>query len=204
MGFSASLAAGLGIILSAQTLILLGNGVGQAGIWFLIFLIAGAALHLLGAFTIFADISSPRGETRFLQKNLGKWAALLLPLSSRLSLTLVATTGLVVTAGFVFNEVFVYWFPNFLFAYLLLGLILIVNLLGRVAWGRFQIFVILVTLLGLIALIIAGLFLSPLRWTPRTNLSLPPHCSRLHWWPCSFRSGMILPYLQTVRIRGDG
>ncbi|PKN23745.1 MAG: hypothetical protein CVU64_23785 [Deltaproteobacteria bacterium HGW-Deltaproteobacteria-21] len=68
MGFSTSLAAGLGIVLSAETLILLGNGVGQAGIWFLIFLIAGAALHLLGAFTIFADISGSRGETRFLQK----------------------------------------------------------------------------------------------------------------------------------------
>lgn len=92
----------------------------------------------LGCIYLIGWYFRPPGRDRFMQKNLGNWAALLLPLSSRLSLTLVAATGLVATAGFVFNEVFVYWFPNFLFAYLLLGLILIVNLLGRVVWGRFQ------------------------------------------------------------------
>ncbi|MDY0041772.1 MAG: amino acid permease [Desulforhabdus sp.] len=160
MGFVVSLAAGLGVIFSAETLILLGNGVGQGGIWFLAFLVAGAVLHLFGAFTLFANFPDPKGETRLLQEGLGNRAALILPFSSRLSFAVIMATGSVVTAGFVFNEVFAYWFPNFLFAYLLLGLILAVNLLGRAVWGKFQVLVMLTALLGLIVLIVPGFALT--------------------------------------------
>jgi amino acid transporter len=41
------------------------------------------------------------------------------------------TVAVLATAGFVFNETFVYWFPNFLFAFLLLGGLLTINLIGR-------------------------------------------------------------------------
>jgi hypothetical protein len=39
-----------------------------------------------------------------------------------------ASAGLVVSAGFVFNKVFVYWFPNFAFAFALPGLVAVIAL----------------------------------------------------------------------------
>jgi len=55
----------------------------------------------------------------------------ILSLGSRVAFTVCAATGLLATAGFTFNEVFVYWFPNFGFAFLLLGVLLAANLIGR-------------------------------------------------------------------------
>ena len=169
MGFIVSMAAGLGVVLCAETLILLGNGVGRGGAWLLVFIVAGVGLHLLGAFTHYVDFSGPRDETRLLQRTLGGTASVVFPLAGRAAVAVVASTGLLATAGFVFNEVFVYWFPNFLFAFLLLGMILAVNLAGRRVWGGFQVLAVLAALTGLAVLIVAGL-----GWTPTPNPASAP------------------------------
>ncbi len=61
------------------------------------------------------------------------------------------------TAGFVFNEVFVDWFPNFAFAFLLLGFLLAVNLLGQEVSEKIQVVFVIVAILGLFFLSAVGL-----------------------------------------------
>ncbi len=61
------------------------------------------------------------------------------------------------TAGFVFNEAFLYWFPNFAFAYGVLGLLFAVNLAGPALARRVQLALVLVSLAGLVFLSLAGL-----------------------------------------------
>jgi len=153
-----SLAAGLGFILSAETLVLLGNGSGRGGIGFMALILAASALHLWVALTVFSRPAGPEHEVGLLKQALGGAAAVILPLASRAATAVMMATGLLATAGFVFNEVFVYWFPNFLFAFLILGLILFVNLAGKGLWRVFQLLVVLTALAGLAVLVIAGIF----------------------------------------------
>lgn len=69
---------------------------------------------------------------------------ILIPLAAAMALTgripvfLFASTAMLVSAGFAFNEIFVYWFPNFLFASLLLALICGLHLFHEkaVVWGQ--------------------------------------------------------------------
>lgn len=64
---------------------------------------------------------------------------------------------MLVTAGFVFNEVFLYWFPNFTFAYLLIAFLLGMNLLGQDFAEKVQVVSIIAVLTGLFALSLIGI-----------------------------------------------
>jgi amino acid transporter len=57
----------------------------------------------------------------------------------------------------VFNEMFLYWFPNLGFSFCLLGLLLIINLIGHKFSETAQIGFVTVALLGLLVLSIGGL-----------------------------------------------
>ncbi len=197
MGFITSPAVGLGVLFSAETLILIGNGMGL-GAWFPIYLLIGAGLHLLGAFTFFAHPSGPRNEINLLQSSLGSTAAVVFLLASRVSVALTASTGLVVTAGFIFNEVFVYWFPNFLFAFLILGLVLAVNIAGIRIWQGFQFLTALVTLAGLAVLIITGLVLSP------PEIAVRPLAIETASWTRMALSAVLVPIGYELAIFADG
>jgi hypothetical protein len=56
-----------------------------------------------------------------------------LALAAYLLTALAGSTGMLVTAGFTFNETFLYWFPNFAFAFLLLGGVVLIHL-GGAKW----------------------------------------------------------------------
>jgi hypothetical protein len=45
--------------------------------------------------------------------------------------TICAATGILATAGYVCNEMFLYWFPNLGFSFCLLGLLLVINRIGH-------------------------------------------------------------------------
>jgi hypothetical protein len=75
----------------------------------------------------------------------------------RLSLVLFLPTGMLVTAGFTFNETFVYWFPNFGFSFLLLGFILTLHLIGEKIAAAVQPLFIGTTLICLLLLSIFGI-----------------------------------------------
>jgi amino acid transporter len=77
-------------------------------------------------------------------------------LSSRVLFAVCASTGILATAGYVFNEVFVYWFPNLGFSFCLLTLLLVINLLGRKVTITAQITFVAVALVGLALLVLVG------------------------------------------------
>lgn len=154
------LTVALGLMLSPKSLALFGNGVGRIG---LLFLAAILLVVIVQRFTalryreIMERFPGPGSELQFLEKSFGSMPALLLPICSRVVFTICGSTVLVVTAGFVFNEVFVYWFPNFAFAFALLVFLFAINVFGERLAGRFQVFFVLLTFSGLIFLTIAGL-----------------------------------------------
>ena len=119
--------------LSPDVLVRLGNGAGQGRLGFLVGLVFAAVLSGMAA----AVIRNPKtadGRNHdaggLLTAGLGPLPAMTIVIASRVSLALLLPTGLLVTAGYSFNEIFVHWFPNFGFSYLLLAAILLAHLAG--------------------------------------------------------------------------
>jgi len=160
----------MALMLSPDSLTLLGNGVGIAGVSFLGVLLIAAIIHLFTTLSygeIFSVFPGSGGEARYTEAALGKVPAIFLPLCSRVVFTVCAATGMLATAGYVFNEIFVYWFPNLGFSFCLLGLLLLIGVLGkRVTFAAQGIFMAM-ALLGLSFLSVWGLIAGG-------NESLPP------------------------------
>ncbi|MDX1778736.1 MAG: amino acid permease, partial [Thermodesulfobacteriota bacterium] len=150
----------LGIMLSPETLILLGNGMGELGSLFLVCLISGIVIHLFTAL-VYGAVSShyggPAPEARFIQESLGSFPALVFPLCARITIAISLSTAILVSSGYVFNEIFVTWFPNLGFSFCLLGILLMMNLLSPKISERTQIFFVAVSFLGLAVLVVVGL-----------------------------------------------
>ena len=155
---SASLA--LSWMLSPDALIILANSFGQSGIMFFAPLAIGVLLSILAIILIHHPAIEKPNTNYFahLATETGLLPAITLTLAGRLCLVLLLPTGMLVTAGFSFNETFVYWFPNFAFSFLLLGIILALHLAGtRVALAA-QPFFLGMTVLCLVLICLAGLF----------------------------------------------
>jgi APA family basic amino acid/polyamine antiporter len=160
MGFASLIAVAMGLMLSSESLTLLGNNVGVAGIYFLAFIPAAVLLHLFTALSyreLLSSFPGPKGEAQFLKEALGSIPAIVLPIGSRVLLTICAATGILATAGYVFNEIFLYSFPNLGFSFCLLGLLVLINLLGPKFPETTQIIFVSLALLGLLVLSIGGL-----------------------------------------------
>ena len=129
------------LMFTPDALNLWGNALGRMGIFALPALAAGILLHAI-TLNSFRRLSTafgpPMGGHGALRDLWGRVPADLVLFCGKVPLAVGAATGLVVSAGFIFNEVFLYWFPNFAFAYLLLGAALLFNLLGNraVLWGQ--------------------------------------------------------------------
>lgn len=160
----------LGVLFSPESLTKLGNGVGLSG-GFSIPLLLFATLVYFFLSSRYDHLqqahSGPTVESRPLRRLLGYRVAGILPLVTRLPAFVCLGTAVLATSGFVFNEVFVYWFPNFAFAFLLLGLCLGVNLLSaRVALALQQICV-GVSMAGLFTLSLAAVIEGSLASFPK-------------------------------------
>jgi hypothetical protein len=84
-----------------------------------------------------------------LQEYFGRRSAAVIVLSAKLPFAVCASAALAVTSGFVFNEVFIYWFPNFAFAFLLLGVTAALNLISQTAARFMQVLAVAVVCIGL-------------------------------------------------------
>ncbi|OGR18954.1 MAG: hypothetical protein A2X81_17265 [Desulfobacterales bacterium GWB2_56_26] len=149
--------------LSPDVLVFLGNSFGRHGKTFGIVLLVGAALSAAAAYFIHhpASISGEDNRQDILAAEAGLLPAITLNLAGRLSPALLFSTGMLVTAGFTFNETFVYWFPNFGFSFLLLLLIVILHLCGeKVVLAAQQVFLVL-TASCMLFLAVAGLMTGP-------------------------------------------
>jgi amino acid transporter len=158
-----SLAFAIGLMLSPASLVLLGNSMGKFGLSSCIVILFAMILQLFTAESyreLLNRFPGPGGESRGLRETLGTIPATVLPLCSRVVFTICAGALLLARAGYTFNEVFVYWFPNLGFSFCLLGLILVLTLSGRRIAEPATVFFAGVTAFGLLFLSCAGL----LRW----------------------------------------
>ena len=160
--FLISISIPIGVMISPETLILLGNSAGYNGVLFYLSIAAAAAACCLCAFSIFypGKVAEGGNEVPLLTGFTGRYTGASLVLSARLAMTLLAATSVLVIAGFAFNEIFLYWFPNFGFAFLLLGLILLCNLIGSWA-ATLQLLLVACALLRFSILLFNGLLSSP-------------------------------------------
>lgn len=123
----------LGLILSPESLAKLGNGLGQGGTTFLALLALAAFLQTVNALSydrLNRFLSSGGLESYPMGALTGPWIAASLPLIARVPAFACLGTAVLATAGFVFNEVFAYWFPNFAFAFLVLVLLALTNVVS--------------------------------------------------------------------------
>jgi len=141
----------LGWILSPEALILASNYAGIGGIYAMLSLLTG--FFFLSLWVIFTTIRPEEMKyspiISFIQTSKD--------LATTSSLTIFLSTGMLVTAGFTFNETFIYWFPNFGFSSVLLAIILIIHLIGEKAVHLSQKFFISSAVLSLFIIIVAGL-----------------------------------------------
>lgn len=165
----------LGLMVSPDNIALLGRFAGHFGIYTPLLLAAGAWVYLNYA-RGYADLNAlfpgPAGETLLIRKALGAWLAYY-PLVVRVMAAVFLTTGLMVSCGYVFNEVFVYWFPNFGFAFILLGLLSALHLLKPGLRASVQTYFVGTAFLGLTLLICAGLVKGPPHTVSRISADFP-------------------------------
>ena len=154
------IAAAMGLLVSPEGLIILGNAAGRAGRGLFYVLMGAGLLHMTTATAyqrIYAQYPGPIGEIRLIGKAWSLLPALCVSAFARLIAAVFASTALLATAGYVFNEVFLYWFPNLGFSFCLLGLLLILNLSGMRGAATGQVLFIGLALGGLLFLSVAGL-----------------------------------------------
>jgi amino acid transporter len=152
-----------GIMLSSDMLVILGNFFGHTGFagFFPIGLSAVIYSILLSQYRDLLDQSPESTSDVDLLEEYAGPILTLFQMFVKLIAVLFLATGLLVSSGFVFNEIFVYWFPNFGFAFLLLFFLIILQLLPNRMVLNFQLGFIGISVLGLLVLIIAGLFTPP-------------------------------------------
>jgi hypothetical protein len=150
---------------------MLGNSFGRGGMIFVAPFAIGLLLSTLAIILIHHPAIQQTSTNPFihLATETGYIPAMTLTLASRLGLVLLLPTGMLVTAGFTFNETFVYWFPNFGFSFLLLGIILVLHLVGDRLALAVQPFFIGLTICCLLLLCLAGLFGPQQFQTPSTE-----------------------------------
>ncbi len=153
------MAAGMGLLISPDHLRLWGNLAGHIGTNFWVITFAASAIFALTVVSyrrLAFSGADANGYLKALHAQ-GGLIAVSLALASRLVLTIGISTGVLVTAGFVFNETFVYWFPNFAFAFLFLALVALVLFMGYGLAEKVLTVLLGIALLGLLVLVVSGL-----------------------------------------------
>ncbi|MDX2446411.1 MAG: hypothetical protein QNK29_04335 [Desulfobacterales bacterium] len=149
----------LGLMVSPDNLALLGRFAGHFNIYVPLLLVVGAVVYISYARSyenLYALFCLESGKALDIRKVLGVWLAYY-PLTVRVLSAIFLTTGLTVTSGFVFNEVFVYWFPNFGFAYILLAVVSGLHFFGPDTRAKAQVLFVGTALVGLALLIGIGI-----------------------------------------------
>ncbi len=154
-------ALAVGLMLSPESLVRVGNGAGNGGGVYLLAMVGSAAVHSLWFQCLRSGIDERRNfeepESMLIQA-FGPLPAVWFSLTARGILFLGLSTGILATAGFAFNEIFARWFPNFAFAFSLLAVVLGINLLGRKAVETTQILFATTAALGLVILSLWAVF----------------------------------------------
>ncbi|MCP3888548.1 MAG: APC family permease [Desulfobulbaceae bacterium] len=191
---------------SPDALVLLGNSAGKGGWSFILFLllafsVSGWAIHILQS-TYRTGVSPKNYQSISSSTGMNTVVTLSLTLAYCLTLALFIPTGTLVTAGFTFNETFVYWFPNFGFSFLLLGVILLVHLWSVRLPLMLQVIFVGITLISLLVLSTIGL-LSPqnsgsIPFSPSTDSATAMETLHIGFTLFSGSMLLLLGYDQTI------
>ena len=147
-------------LFSPEALVLIGNGGGAGAGAGIAALLIFSVVIFLGTSCLEDDEGGPGARaTRHCRKKLGLKD--FLGTAGMIGTTLFASTGMLVTAGFTFNEVFYYRFPNFAFAYLLLTFALALQFFPRAVSNAVLAAAAICSLSGLAALTVYGLISGP-------------------------------------------
>lgn len=151
-------------LFTPESLIVVSKASGLSGYGVLVQLPVVFAAILAASFVLYNPALAKMGYKdafESLSAYLGKTGAISTLILGRVPLLLFGSTGMLVSAGFAFNEIFVYWFPNFLFASLLLAVIAIIQLCGERVALFFQILFVAVAAFFLSSLLFLGLIGGP-------------------------------------------
>lgn len=142
---------------SPESYSLIGTRAGLAGFWAIIVLI----LFSLGIMLALQVVANAREHNQAVFQDAGSFPhsiwALVLGFSALIGSTLFASTGILVTAGFTFNEVFYYRFPNFAFAFLLLAAIIAIQWCSPKVYLRLHAVFVLIGAVCLLFLVVYGM-----------------------------------------------
>ncbi len=157
--FFLSLALGTGWLISPESLVIAGNAAGQMGVLTIpVLAIVAILLGISGKCIQQAKLVGNTGsDILLLDKLTGSIPATAILLTSCVPLTILAATALLVSCGYTFNEVFLYWFPNFGFSFLLLALLTLIQLLPERLLLRVQLGFVLTTVTALLFLLLYGI-----------------------------------------------
>jgi amino acid transporter len=150
----------MGMFISPEALFLQGKMAGLSGYGFVLPLGAGLVLHWMNGTGVGQDgvfITAPDEEIRLLKDTWGPLATSFLLLVARPVVAVCLATAVLVTCGFVFNEVFLHWFPNFGFAALVLVGLLVVNMIGPQVAAALQLMLASIAIIGIAGISIVGL-----------------------------------------------
>lgn len=152
------LAFAVSLMMSPDTLVIWGRLLGGSGSSGLIFLITAAVFFagLLPHFKTTPDLIPLLARNKSIVRPLAA-TAITSDFWIRFISSVFMATGLMVSAGFAFNEIFVYWFPNFGFAFLLLAALTAVQWFPKRYAMIFQGVACGIVLAGFIVLIGAGI-----------------------------------------------
>ncbi len=147
-------------LVTPESLVLLGKASGVSGMLVIIPLLFGVILACFSAALIHDKRLGRDGkcdEFKLLSAAYGRAFATTIVMSGRVPMLLFASTGMLVSAGFAFNEIFAYWFPNFLFASFLLLMISVLNIFDEKYALHGQLFFVGLSFIGIVILIIMGI-----------------------------------------------
>ena len=150
----------VGILFAPNNLVVLGNSAGSLGIEFvfLLFLTLLAYIFHSRSYQNIAEFrSGALGEFERIAVALGSMVAVISSIAPRVLLTVFLATSTLVASGYVFNEVFMHRFPNFAFAYLMLGALLAVNLISRSLSEKIQVILSGTAVAGILGLSFVGI-----------------------------------------------
>ncbi len=151
------MALAAGLMFNPDMLTLFGNSLGAVGWFFGLIIPVATIVHLITIHSFKALTDAAGNHLVGFRDYIGRRTAAVIVLCGKVPFAVCASAALAVTAGFVFNEVFVYWFPNFAFAFLLLGATATLNLISKTAAQTMQVIAVAAVGIGLIILSGAGL-----------------------------------------------
>lgn len=149
----------LGVMISPVSFVIFGNGLGVMGYFLLWILPLSAVINFWSTYLygLFPHGQSPGERT---SGSLFRPETIFTPLKLSFIIPFVigVSTLILATAGYAFNEIFMYWFPNLLFSLVFLVFILTLNLIGPSVAGFFQSLSVITFVGSMVLLVTMGFF----------------------------------------------